>query len=167
MDDSRWYFAYGSNMQRATMRGRRMIEPLEVRVGRLDGYALCFDIPIGGGERGVANLAFATGRAVWGVLYLLTQQQHDHLDMTEGVPSGVYRRIQVDVDAEGTIVAAETLLSERRDPLRRPSHRYHSIVVEGAREHALPPDYVASLEALELAWDEREGAVNPPGLARR
>ena len=58
-DEARWYFAYGSNMQAATLRGRRLIEPLDVRVGKLPGYRLCFDIPIGSGLRGVANIAIA------------------------------------------------------------------------------------------------------------
>jgi hypothetical protein len=65
--EDRWYFAYGSNMQAATLRGRRGIEPLDVRIGRLAGYRLCFDIPIGGGSRGVANLAIDAGAEVWGV----------------------------------------------------------------------------------------------------
>ena len=55
--DNHWYFAYGSNMQAATLRGRRRIEPLDARVGYLHGYRLCFDIPIGAAGRGVANLS--------------------------------------------------------------------------------------------------------------
>jgi len=161
MDDSRhWYFAYGSNMQSATLRGRRLIEPSAWRVGRLAGYGLRFDIPIGPGERGVANLSIDPGTSVWGVLFLMSREQHAHLDRTEGVGNGLYSRLRVDVEAGTDLVVAETLISELRDPSRRPSHRYRSLLIEGAREHGLPVDYLRALEGWPLAWDERDGAVN-------
>ena len=162
-----WYFAYGSNMQGATFRGRRGMQPLESRAGLLRGYRLCFDIPIGAGRRGVANLAIEEAASVWGVLHLLNPEQHELLDRTEGVPGGLYRRIVVEVETASGVIAAETYISEIRDAARLPSHRYRGLLLEGAREHGLPADYVDVLEALELAWDEREGAVNPPGLSKR
>jgi hypothetical protein len=160
----RWYFAYGSNMQAATLRGRRGIEPVDVRIGRLAGYRLCFDIPIGGGSRGVANLAVEAAAEVWGVAYLLTTDQHDRLDRTEGVPMGLYRRIPVVIDTTEGSLAVETYISERRDPSRMPSLRYLSLIREGAREHSLPEQWQSVLEAWKVAWDEREGALNPPGI---
>ena len=163
---SDWYFAYGSNMQAATLRGRRGIEPLEVRVGRLPGYRLCFDIPVGSGVRGVARLAGEADADVRGVLYLLTADQHAHLDRTEGVPSGLYRRTRVHIEADDETVAAETYISDLCDPSRLPSFRYRSILVEGAREHGLPAHWLAILENWGLAWDEREGAINLPRTSR-
>lgn len=165
-DDAHWYFAYGSNMQAATFRERRRIEPARARIGVLRGYGLCFDIPVGSGRRGVANLRVAGDASVWGVLYLLTPDQHAHLDRTEGVPNGLYRRIQVEIDAGREIMTAQTLISELRDPSRLPSHRYLSLLLDGAREHGLPQDWLRALQDWTLAWDEREGAFNPPGLAR-
>jgi len=164
-DDAHWYFAYGSNMQSATFRGRRRLEPAEARSGLLRGYGLCFDIPIGSGKRGVANLCVAADASLWGVLYLLTAKQHAHLDRTEGVPNGLYRRVQVEVEVSGEIVVAETLISERRDAARLPSFRYRALLLDGAREHGLPEDWVRTLEGWTLAWDERDGAFNPPDLA--
>ena len=165
-ETERWYFAYGSNMQAATLRGRRLIEPLDVRIGRLTGYRLCFDIPIGSGLRGVANIAVAAEASLWGVAYLLTPEQHDHLDRTEGVPSGVYRRVSVEIATAAGALPVETYISERRDPARLPSFRYLSLLRDGAREHGLPDDWQAALDAWTLAWDERDGAHNPPGLVR-
>jgi len=51
-----WYFGYGSNMNRAIFEERRRMQPLETRLGWLDDYRLRFNIPIGSGERAVANL---------------------------------------------------------------------------------------------------------------
>jgi len=48
-----WYFAYGSNMQAATFRGRRGIEPLRALAARLPGWRLVLDkpplVPVGEG----------------------------------------------------------------------------------------------------------------------
>src|SRR6185369_13748258 len=124
-----------------------------------------FDIPIGDGRRGVANLSVSSGAMVWGVLYLLKPEQHEHLDRTEGVPNGLYRRLRIEVECAGELLVAETLISERRDPSRLPSFRYRELILDGAREHGLPEDWVRTLEAWRLAWDERDGAFNPPDLA--
>jgi cation transport regulator ChaC len=160
----RWYFAYGSNMQAATLRGRRGIEPLDVKIGRLPGYRLCFDLAVGQGSRGVANLVVDADAYVWGVAYLLTTEQHDRLDLTEGVAASVYRRITVEIVTNTGALLVETYISELRDPSRLPSFRYLSLIREGAREHGLPEHWQSVLEAWRVAWDERDGAHNPPGI---
>jgi len=38
---------------------------------------------------------------------------------------------------------------------RKPSERYLNLLLEGAREHELPADYIRTLEAFDLAVDER------------
>ena len=63
-----WYFAYGSNLCRATFVERRGLRPLEARRARLDGHRLTFDLPVGPGERGVANLVPDPAAAIWGSL---------------------------------------------------------------------------------------------------
>lgn len=165
-DDARWYFAYGSNMQSATLRVRRAIEPSKVLVGCLPEYRLVFGLPIGPGLRGVANIVPCPNSEVWGVLFRITGEQHEHLERTEGVASGLYRRHQVQVEVSKEPIVAETLVSDRHDDTRLPSHRYMSILLDGAREHRLPAPWIASLEAWDLAWDERKGATNPPGVRR-
>ncbi len=151
-----WYFAYGSNLDPATFGGRRGMRPLATRLGRLEGYRLCFDIPIGPGERGVANVAPQPGALVCGVLYALAAEDAVILDRTEGVHLGVYRRAPVEVVADGDErVAAFTYRSERSVPGRKPSARYMKLLLEGAHHHGLPADYRRFLESIELAWDER------------
>jgi cation transport regulator ChaC len=155
-----WYFAYGSNLCRATFLGRRRMRPLETRVGRLDGYRLCFDLAVGDGERAVANLAADMDAHVWGALYLLTAQYCEILDRTEGVPAGVYRRRDISVvDGAGAAVAAFTYESSLRHAGRKPSPRYMSLLLSGAREHGLPDAYVNHLRSFSLARDEREEAA--------
>lgn len=156
-DDGCWYFAYGSNMQRGTFVVRRGMRPLEARRAYLDHHRLCFDLPIGPGERGVANLADVAGARTWGVIYRLSAAACDFLDRTEGVDRGLYRRMSIDVVVDdGTRIPAFAYVGEGRDPRRKPSARYLNLLLAGARELGLPDDYLAWLAAFPLAVDERE-----------
>jgi cation transport regulator ChaC len=151
-----WYFAYGSNMSPAIFLDRRAMRPLATRRARLDGHRLRFNLPVGPGERAVANIEADPASRVWGILYLLTPEDCDRLDKTEGVHRGLYDRMAVDVvaDAEDR-VAGFTYRSSFATEGRKPSARYIGLLLEGARHHGLPDDYVRTLEALELAVDER------------
>ena len=154
--DAVWYFGYGSNMSRAIFCERRGMRPLATRWGWLEGWRLCFDLPIGPGERAVANIAPQVGARTCGVLWLLDAEQLDRLDRSEGVPR-VYRRMPVEivVGAEER-VAAFTYRSPWTVAGRKPSARYLGLLVTGAREHGLPAEYVRFLESHELAKDERQ-----------
>ncbi len=156
-DDAIWYFGYGSNMSRAIFIERRKMLPLATRAARLDEYRLCFNIPIGPGERGVANVEPAPGARTYGVLYLLAPADFDRLDRTEGVQLGLYRRVAVEVTLDDAQrVAAVTYQSSLTEHGRKPSARYMGLLVEGARQHRLPTAYVRFLLSFELAYDERE-----------
>jgi len=152
-----WYFAYGSNMSRSVFLGRRRMHPIAARRGFLDHYRLCFDLPIGPGERGVANIEPAPGARTHGVLWLISAEEFDRLDRTEAVHIGVYQRVPVEVTAEaGERLAAFTYRSTAARPGRKPSARYMRLLLEGASEHGLPADHLEFLASFELAVDERE-----------
>ena len=152
-----WYFGYGSNMSPATFLGRRQMRPLQTRWGWLDGFRLSFNIPVGSGERSVANVEADDKGRTCGVLYLLPPVDCDRLDRTEGVPAGLYRRIAVAVAVGEQRVPAFTYQSSLTQAGRKPSARYMGLLLEGARHHGLPPSYIHYLESFDLAWDEREG----------
>ena len=159
-----WYFAYGSNMQSATLRGRRGIAYARAVAGRLDGWRLVLDkpalIPIGSS---FANIIPDATAAVHGVLFEITEDDLAHLDLTEGVFIGNYERMPVTVlplvPEDADAVVAYTLTSERRDSRRLPTHRYMRLLIDGAEEHALPAEYIAflrSVPACEESSDARE-----------
>ena len=152
----RWYFAYGSNMSRAIFIARRGMQPSAAAAGCLEGYRLCFDLPVGPGERGVANVVAEHGARTCGVLYRITAEEGERLDRSEGLQGGFYRRIAVVVTAaDAQRVAAFTYQSRYDSRGRKPSARYMGLLLEGAREHGLPAEYVAFLRSFELAHDER------------
>ena len=151
-----WYFGYGSNMCRAIFHERRGMQPLDTRWGWLENYRLRFNIPIGPGERAVANVEPEPGSRTCGVLYLLTPEDCERLDRTEGVHLGIYRRMPVDITgSDGARVAAFTYRSRLTQDGRKPSARYLGLLLDGARAQGLPLEYVTFLETHELAWDER------------
>ena len=153
-----WYFAYGSNLDPRTFLGRRRMRPLATRRARLDDFLLVFDLPVGPGERAVANLRHQPGEFVRGVAWQISAPDASRLDRTEGVHRGYYVRRKValwgdDADAfEGF-----TYVSVHGRAGRKPSARYLGLLLAGARHHALPDDWIRHLRSFELAVDERRG----------
>lgn len=153
-DGELWYFAYGSNLDPDTFSGWRGMRPSDTRPARLRGFALVFDLPVGSGERGVANILEAPGAEMHGVAYRITEEEGKRLDITEGVPDA-YRRLQVDVSTREGPLHAFTYVSPHRREGRKPSERYMNLLLRGARLHGIPPSWLAYLRSLELAVDER------------
>jgi hypothetical protein len=118
-----WYFAYGSNLSLATFSGRRGIQPIDKRWGWLQGYRLCFDIPIGKGERAVANLRGEAEARTCGVLYLVRAEDAARPDRTEGVDAA-----SIDASGDGDRRRRRAIT---RSPISRPAGR--------RRPSALPP----------------------------
>jgi AIG2-like family len=159
VSDTRWYFAYGSNMQPATFQGRRGIAPARAVPARLAGWQLVFDkppiLPVGSG---MANVVESAGAEVLGVAYAVTAADLEHIDLTEGVLIGNYQRVSVRVAplAAGDSFDAVTLTSDRRDPALGPSRRYMALLIEGAETHGLPAEYVAWLRSIAACEDTPE-----------
>jgi hypothetical protein len=137
------YFAYGSNLKLARLRERA---PSARAGGRalLSGWRLAFDKP-GRDGSAKANLRREVGSLVWGALYALAPGDWPRLDAAE--PG--YERIRVEVAIEGgEIVRAQTYAARARARDQLPLEGYLRLVLEGAREHGLPADWVAALERL-------------------
>lgn len=146
------YLAYGSNMW-----PRR----IELRLGtceviavvRLDGYALRFH-KRGGDGSGKCD-AFHTGNAadcLYGVAYALSQAQREKLDEFEG-PGYASRDVSVQMPTGMITAYAYVARAEHVDATLQPFDWYKSIVVAGARRHALPAEYIARIAAVSASPD--------------
>ena len=137
------YFAYGSNMATDHMVLRiPSAEPLGR--ARLRGKRVVFNKRSRDGS-GKANLVDSPGSVSWGVLYKVDFEDIEALDRIEGG----YMRTQVTVQLnEGTTVSAETYTSTEVTDEPVAYDWYKDLLVTGAREHSLPPDYVCYLEHL-------------------
>ena len=163
-----WYFAYGSNMQRATLCGRRGVEPARALAARAAGWRLALDKPplVAVGEA-FASIVPDPHAAVLGVLYELTPADWEHVELTEGVRIGNYRSVTLRASSlagPALEVDAFALASDRRDPTLMPSERYMACLVAGAEEHGLPPEYVAFLRAVPARPETPEAAAFHPLL---
>jgi hypothetical protein len=87
---------------------------------------------------------------VWGALYLVHADDLERLDRYEAG----YERVAVEVCWRDARVGAHTYRSARTTSDPVPFAWYKRLVVEGAREHGLPADWIRALEA----WPERRGA---------
>lgn len=149
-----WYFAYGSNTQSATLRGRRGIAYSRAVPVRVAGWRLVFDKPslVPEVPHGFANILPDATAMTIGVAYEMTADDLAHVELSEGVTIGNYERVMVDVEPlvvtpDGPRIAA-SLTSSKSEPGRRPSTRYMDIVIAGALEHALPDEHVAFLRGI-------------------
>jgi hypothetical protein len=156
-----WYFAYGSNMQSETLRGRRGVEYHRAVTARLPGWRLVLDKPglisvVGA----FANIIPDPGAEVLGVSFELSETDLAHVDLTEGVLIGNYDRVAVTVQPLASPgappLAAFTLTSERRDASVQPTRRYMDLLIAGAEEHGLPAAYVAFLRSIPASEETPE-----------
>ena len=150
------YFAYGSNMCTGRL-CRRVPSATSVSVARLAGHSLRLH------KRSIDKSgkcdAYFTGEPqdiIWGVLYQIDPNEKRNLDRAEGYG---YRETQVTVvDTSGEqwrsimYVANATHI----DAALRPYSWYKRFVVEGARIHMLPADYIEILNRIETTEDQDE-----------
>ena len=89
----------------------------------------------------------------------LNPQNKDVIFLTEGLGRGyVEKRITV-IDLDGGTHPVFMYAAEggHIDPTLRSYSWYRRLVVEGARQHALPPDYIARIEAVPATEDPDGG----------
>jgi hypothetical protein len=153
------YFAYGSNMCTGRLR-RRVPSATAPLVARLTGYTFHFHKRSDDGS-GKGN-AVETGNRVdvlYGVLFRIDPRQKGDLDAAEGVGHGYVETPTVVADNDGhqheafMYVACENCI----DNTLSPYSWYKLFVVEGARQHGLPADYIARIEAIPASDDPDGG----------
>lgn len=140
------YFAYGSNM--AT---RRLIVPdrcpdaRAIGAGSLEGWSIEFSKPSRIWSGHAAGIRVETAATTWGVLWELSPREWDALLASEGP---AYEPVDLVVSAGAGPCTARTfrVRDDRREP-GAPSRAYLAVLLVGAREHHLPPAYVAHLRS--------------------
>jgi hypothetical protein len=159
-----WYFAYGSNMQSATLSGRRGVRFRRAVPARAPGWRLVFDkpplVPMG---HATGNILPEPGAETLGVVFEIGAEDLAHIELTEGVLIGNYRRVEVEIAPLAPVPSAPaqafSLSSDRRDPSLRPSVRYMTLVIAGAVEHGLPAGHVEMLRRVPVVEESAEALV--------
>nr|XP_030713319.1 gamma-glutamylcyclotransferase [Globicephala melas] len=146
------YFAYGSNLltERIHLRNPSAVF---CSVARLQDFKLDFGNPQGKTSEtwhgGIATIFESPGDEVWGVVWKMNKSNLSSLDKQEGVKSGMYVPIEVNVSTqEGKEITCRSyqMTNYERVP---PSPQYKKVICLGAKENGLPPDYQKKLNAIE------------------
>lgn len=126
------------------------------RPALLKEYELLFNKESRKDGSGKANVQPRADGEVWGVLYTIPDKHLDILDNGEG--SGYYREKMVVYLTDDTVTEAWVYLAREpsNDPLLRPYTWYKRFLVEGAREHELPTQYIEKLERIDAKEDENQ-----------
>jgi len=142
------YFSYGSFLDSETLR-RHCPRAKFVARATLPNFEVQFNYlskTYGGGVTGVEP---APGKVARGVVYEVPPDEMEHLDVVEAVPQGFYYRQKVlAVDEEGKLLEVETYRTTNPKGPFTPTRRYLGLMVKGAKEHGLDPEYIRELETL-------------------
>ncbi|KAK9768765.1 hypothetical protein K7432_000367 [Basidiobolus ranarum] len=170
-----WYLAYGANMSKDVLTGRRQVKPIRSVPVRVPGYYLAFDLPgMPYIEPGFASIRsfpsdpedssetrfFPVTRnkresapVVHGVAHLITAEDFRQVQLTEGGGGSTEYGYQVKiVECESYTkekINAHTLMSH--DHCIRPSLpslRYLTILRVGSKEHEVDPEFREYLDDL-------------------
>lgn len=135
-----FYFAYGSNMNLANMKGRCGVGAQVIGPALLDDYELTFD------KRGYANIISQVGQQVWGVAWEIDQNCLKALDRYEGYPQ-MYGRQDVQIIWQQQIITAMVYIEPADQSGGQPSRSYlDNRVIPGAKENGLPAEWIKKLE---------------------
>jgi gamma-glutamylcyclotransferase (GGCT)/AIG2-like uncharacterized protein YtfP len=166
------YFAYGSNMSTARLR-KRMPSCERLGTATLPGYALRFHKR--SRDKSAKCNAFASGNnnTVIGVLFSFDPAERAKLDEAEGVGAGYERATVTVINEKGRRRKVLTYLAtpDYIDDSLKPYGWYKDFVLAGAREHGLPPEYIADyIESVEATddpkQDTRQQAAGHAGKSR-
>lgn len=140
------YFSYGSFLDIGTLRKHAPNAKFIMRA-ILPDFEVQFNFlskTYGGGVTGVEP---APGKKALGVLYEVPPDEMERLDIIEGVPTGIYYRQTVTVvDEGGNHHQAETYRTTDPKGPYPPTRRYLGLMIKGAKEYGLDPDYIEGLE---------------------
>ncbi len=154
------YFAYGSNMLSRRLLARVPAQPIGPAV--LIGHELRWH-KVGSDASGKCDVvpSRTAGQMVHGVLYRMAAEHKPLLDQIEGLGQGYDERQTVLQGPQG-LVRAWYYSATHIDAGLRPFDWYKAFVVDGAREHGLPADYIAALHAMphETDPDPARAALN-------
>ena len=170
--ETTFYLAYGSNLSSKVFTDRRGIRPLQAIPCTMRGWNLVFDLPAlpwlepsmaniracdHAGDKSTSTSTSCDECVMHGVAYRVTKEQLRHLHSTEISYDLVLHPVQTYHSGEtidvNVLICNESVLlhSPVEEPLAPPSRRYMSILLAGAQEHQLHPDWVERLRTQPTA----------------
>ncbi len=148
-------------MNSQVFQGRRSMKPTKIERAVLKEYKLVFNQPgIPWLEPSFANIEEAPGEYIEGVLYEITGEEMVRLDKSEG--NGAYDIVTSNVEGEvsGT-VEAHTFATKNVSAGLHPSLRYMNLLINGAQEHGLSPEWIQMLREAPFSSGQVSRHLSP------
>ncbi|EDV29053.1 uncharacterized protein TRIADDRAFT_20381 [Trichoplax adhaerens] len=153
-DNSRFlYFGYGSNMSGDRLRLNSPSAEF-CCIAKLEKYKLRFGYSKYGPSKlwhgAVASIVPDETDYVFGAVWSLSNENMVTLDRQEGVSLGIYRPFEVEVTTiEGKLIRCRVYELINPQLGNRPSPQYLDVILTGARQLKIPPEYLNRLEQIE------------------
>ena len=157
------YFGYGSNMLTCKLKDRC---PSAVPIGicKIKKHSLKFHkVSHAKSKNGIRDISGKGDMVpsesetdeVYGVLFSIDESHKSRLDKAEGYPKYGYDKKTIDViTIKGEKYRPVMYFANDIDPKKKPYHWYKEQVVQGAREHGLPEDYIKKIKDVESIPDQ-------------
>uniref|UniRef100_A0A7S3A626 gamma-glutamylcyclotransferase n=1 Tax=Rhodosorus marinus TaxID=101924 RepID=A0A7S3A626_9RHOD len=156
------YFGYGSNLRGTRLQVSAPSATFE-GIGRLDGFKLAFTTPSRRWGGAAADVLEADGGIVYGAMWSIAKSELLAVDDQESVNEGQYFRDfqyvhELDRRFQSTGRKIKVLLYRVRDPEPNliPSKLYLRVILAGAEEIGLPPNYINMLSQIETTPHDNE-----------
>jgi gamma-glutamylcyclotransferase (GGCT)/AIG2-like uncharacterized protein YtfP len=149
-----YYYAYGSNISTRYLHdycpSATFVMKADLPNYRVDFLRYSTDM-----QGGISSITEAPGHLVHGVIYEVSKEDVDELDILEDIPKGLYKR-------ETYLVLGEETQWHEADLYRvvtpsgpyAPAKQYIDYMIEGAKEHGLDADYINKLKTLRNSLDK-------------
>lgn len=137
----KFYFAYGSNMNREQMIFRCPDSEV-VAKAKISGFRFVIN------SRGVATIVPDENSCVWGIVWKISAYDEARLDIFEGVRLGVYFKKVMSVQF-GNNRSVESLVYIAKNSKRGiPRQGYLERIIDGARFYGINEKYISEIERL-------------------
>jgi len=141
-----YYFAYGSNLDKNQMKAR-VGDWKNSYKGILEGYRLTFD------SRGKADIIEDKNGKVFGVVYELTEEQLNKLDIFEGIRNNIYKRHPVKVKVNNITIDAITYIRVIKTPFSPPDKNYLNKIIGGLQQHGYNSNIIEEAKRIASAYE--------------
>ncbi|NGP89720.1 gamma-glutamylcyclotransferase family protein [Fodinibius halophilus] len=153
------YFAYGSNLLTSRLK-KRVPSASKLNNALLPDYSLTFNKKSKDGS-GKCSIIPNAGSVVHGVIFEIDENEKYRLDRAEGLGFG-YNEEEITVYVGEKPIDTFTYIASKSHTDNSLSlyHWYKTLVLEGAREHSLPEDYIGKIQKVSSVIDQDEERRN-------
>ncbi|UCD45615.1 MAG: gamma-glutamylcyclotransferase [Candidatus Bathyarchaeota archaeon] len=143
-----YHYGYGSNLSSRFLRGLCPSARFVMKAD-LPNFKVEFRFYSEIRQGGISSIIERPSEMVRGVIYEVPEEEMLKLDVIESVPQGLYKRETfVVLGEDGQWHEAELYRVVKPQGPFTPARSYIELMVEGAEEHDLDPDYIEELKRL-------------------